>query len=527
MRKIIKRYICVIAILSSIMGYAQCVKDSPGYNSCLLLQAKKALELAEEEAAKSKAREAIAVAENLISVGLIQIDTKAQIQTLELKIIQADLEKSQAAKYEQDQARKALAQAQEMLDKAIRELNMALDIAAANTLIPNLGATYEAQRSAAEYTAQAVQHSQLAVKQYGYATGQTTTPTSNPSEPTWYMDYDGDGWHSISQQKNRPPGAFGWKSTTKGIDCNDKDSTKTYNCSDDLPTITWFLDMDGDGYFAAGQMATTSPGAGWVANTTKGPDCNDNLFSADNSVCSVATPTPCTNKTVCSAGYSLVNCECVQDPLPDPCDEIKKALADAKFKEMLVNLKDSKKLDLNNETGTFQAKDGNYYPMEVFEGQPGVFVPSGSGPAQNTNHVHMKKWIDADGVVKRVFPMPSPTDIATIYTDYHFVRSMGTDPGNNYAGTINSLGYFQLRYTGQADNLSWDQLKAKRDLIDTYENGEIFKALAKEHGNMIGFLIFIRDTLKITDIALYQVDDTGAKKIELDANNQIKEIPCK
>nr|WP_294925014.1 hypothetical protein [uncultured Flavobacterium sp.] len=43
---------------------------------------------------------------------------------------------------------------------------------------------------------------------------------------------------------------------------------------------------------------------------------------------------------------------------------------------------------------------------------------------------------------------------------------------------------------------------------------------------MNGFFIFMRDTLKITDIALYQVDDTGAKKIELDANNQIKETPC-
>nr|WP_294925020.1 hypothetical protein [uncultured Flavobacterium sp.] len=215
-------------------------------------------------------------------------------------------------------------------------------------------------------------------------------------------------------------------------------------------------------------------------------------------------------------------------PLPDSCDEIKKALADAKFKEMLVNLKDPKKLDLNNETGTFQAKDGNYYPMEVFEGQPGVFVPSGSGPAQNTNHVHTKQFIDANGVVNRVFPMPSPTDIATIYTDYHFVRSMGTDPGNNYSGTINSLGYFQLRYTGQADNLSWEQLKAKRDLIDTDENLDKFIALAKnpDYGQIEALLLFMRDTLKITDIALYQVDDTGSKKIELDANNQIKETPC-
>lgn len=299
-------------------GSAQCNQYDPNYFDCVKFQAIQAYDLAVEEAAKSKAREAIAVAENLIAVGLVQTNTQAQIQTLDMKILQADLEKSQAAKYEQDRSRQALEQAQQKLNMAAQELNTALNIAAATAQIPNLGATYEAQRSAAEYTAQAVQHAQLAAQQYAYATGQATS--TDPSLPTWYMDYDGDGWHSVSQQKDRPPGAFGWKSTTNGIDCDDKDSEKTYNCSDALPIKGWFLDNDRDGYFAELQIGTTKPTTpgNWTDVMTKGEDCNDNLFSEDNSVC-VATPTGCTNKTVCSAGCSLVNCECVQDPLPDPC----------------------------------------------------------------------------------------------------------------------------------------------------------------------------------------------------------------
>lgn len=204
-------------------------------------------------------------------------------------------------------------------------------------------------------------------------------------------------------------------------------------------------------------------------------------------------------------------------------------MEDAKFKEMIANLKDPEKLKLNHETGYYQAKDGTYKPMEVFTGEPGVFVPYGSGGYQNINHVHQNQWVNpANGSVNTVFPMPSPRDIATIYTDYNISRQIGTDPGNNYTGTINSLGYFQLRYTGQSDNLPWEQLKAKRDLIDTEQNEKIFKALAKdpENGQIEALLLFMRDTLKITDIALYKVDDSGAKKLELDANNQVKEIPC-
>lgn len=37
----------------------------------------------------------------------------------------------------------------------------------------------------------------------------------------------------------------------------------------------WYLDRDGDGYFAAVQGATTSQGSGWTTTPTKGPDCDD------------------------------------------------------------------------------------------------------------------------------------------------------------------------------------------------------------------------------------------------------------
>ena len=85
-----------------------------------------------------------------------------------------------------------------------------------------------------------------------------------------------------------------------------------------------FFDNDND-YFAMVQMSSTkpiTPAGNWTDVITNGPDCDDNLFSADNSVC-VATPPPCTNKTICDKGSSMVNCECVEDtpPPPIPCKE--------------------------------------------------------------------------------------------------------------------------------------------------------------------------------------------------------------
>jgi len=44
------------------------------------------------------------------------------------------------------------------------------------------------------------------------------------------------------------------------------------------PVTTWYLDADGDGYYSSSQNACSSPGAGWTSNPPVGGggDCNDN-----------------------------------------------------------------------------------------------------------------------------------------------------------------------------------------------------------------------------------------------------------
>lgn len=40
-------------------------------------------------------------------------------------------------------------------------------------------------------------------------------------------------------------------------------------------TKNWYLDKDGDGYDGGTESSDTSPGAGWIEGTSKGPDCDD------------------------------------------------------------------------------------------------------------------------------------------------------------------------------------------------------------------------------------------------------------
>jgi hypothetical protein len=53
-------------------------------------------------------------------------------------------------------------------------------------------------------------------------------PCVDPPQ-TWYLDSDGDGWHSQITQSVNSPGSK-WKSSTNGEDCDDTDSLLHKNC---------------------------------------------------------------------------------------------------------------------------------------------------------------------------------------------------------------------------------------------------------------------------------------------------------
>ena len=121
----------------------------------------------------------------------------------------------------------------------------------------------------------------------------TTTPdptTPDPStckcvEKTWYFDNDRDGYHGDTQDSVDSPGS-NWGLTTKGLDCDDDIwSADNTNCE---AKKTWYLDNDTDGFHFQAKQAEISPGTKWK-DTTRGIDCNDARYNVAND-CSTANP---------------------------------------------------------------------------------------------------------------------------------------------------------------------------------------------------------------------------------------------
>ena len=214
-------------------------------------------------------------------------------------------------------------------------------------------------------------------------------------------------------------------------------------------------------------------------------------------------------------------------PKPDPCAEIKKALADAQFKAMMTELESPAALNKHNETGYWQDNKGVYHPMEI-NGNRAVKMPADMSTMENFTHVHMNDWKDpVTGVLEDSYPMPSPADIAKVYALGYNSNSNGLNLANTYVGNISYLGSFQMRYVGNSGDLTAVNFNKIYDAIKTQENEEAYKLAMEQNGDDVAALLaFLRDTLKITDIAIYKIEATGASKVELGANNQITKTPC-
>jgi len=108
----------------------------------------------------------------------------------------------------------------------------------------------------------------------------------------WYLDADGDGYHSDQTEELNCPGT-GWVLTTQGVDCDENDPMKTTDCV----TPVWYIDNDQDRYYADARQVNESPGDGWIKGETKGKDCDDTVYNKDN-ICYTPLKDPCLKKVL-------------------------------------------------------------------------------------------------------------------------------------------------------------------------------------------------------------------------------------
>jgi predicted chitinase len=108
-------------------------------------------------------------------------------------------------------------------------------------------------------------------------------------ERPWYLDNDGDGWHSKIEPAIDSPG-LNYKNTTSGEDCDDNNPAVTSNCYK-----YYYIDNDGDDW-DSGMIFAKDDNGGKYKTSTSGSVCDDNPTTGGNvhklNKCSKCEPEP-------------------------------------------------------------------------------------------------------------------------------------------------------------------------------------------------------------------------------------------
>ena len=225
-----------------------------------------------------------------------------------------------------------------------------------------------------------------------------------------------------------------------------------------------------------------------------------------------------------NAGTTVDDCECVQ---LDPCDEIKKQLEDPRFVEKLEELTKPALLDKNEETGYWWDNNGDPHLMEATENNS-VLLPQDRSSLLAIDHVHNNVREATEQSVQFNFTMPSVDDIWLTYYLAQNAQSNNNDPNETYISVINSFGYFQLRFTGNIEDLNRGVVNERFGKIVNKDNKDLFKKINGDNLNKISaFLNFLKD-LNISDLDLYIIQEDAIGKLALDPNDPTKIIitPC-
>lgn len=215
-------------------------------------------------------------------------------------------------------------------------------------------------------------------------------------------------------------------------------------------------------------------------------------------------------------------------PKPDPCAEIMKAIADAKYKAMIAKLDNPATLHLPNETGFWRDKDGNFTPMRL-DGSRTCLLPDDRSTLQSIDHVHQEPWtvVQDDGSItyEANYIMPSRQDLWDVYYMIVNAKYHNIPLNNIYVGGTNILGNYQIRYIGNPDSLSYDSINKDNMGNDSFDCDYV-EAMDKYGNNETGMLYFINTVMGKTDLGLYKIETTGGVKLTSGQNNTVTKTPC-
>ncbi|RNA61453.1 hypothetical protein D1631_05650 [Chryseobacterium nematophagum] len=231
------------------------------------------------------------------------------------------------------------------------------------------------------------------------------------------------------------------------------------------------------------------------------------------------------NPTVPIPSVGIFNPETPQNN--DPCSKIKQQKGKAEYNQKINDLKG--KTGQQTETGYSQRTNGNYsyHNNATNNSSSNALSLPNSSLVENKDisgymHTHIDDFNGDDGLTRMGIKMFSPADIGYFMDMLANAQAQGRSLGDVYGVMVTSTGVYQIRFTGNANQIKTFTKQQIKALTEPYK-----KNMGNTKNLESNFLKFLKNKMGIEGVNLYKTPPVGkAKEIKINSDNTISESDC-
>lgn len=221
----------------------------------------------------------------------------------------------------------------------------------------------------------------------------------------------------------------------------------------------------------------------------------------------------------CGGGGTIPN-------INDLCEKLKAQNSNPDFR-VKVNVLETN-LDEHGETGFVEKHNGSYdYKDNASSSDDSNSLTLGDPTSDMKGflHTHVNDFEDSNGAMRIGFKIFSPADVIYFNQMVALAQQNGIPLSNIYAVLISGKGNYQIRFTGNANQIKTAYTNTKKEYNEMYIN--YFKQ-NKDRSDEMNFLKFIDEQMYVKGITLVKMNDDGTmtKKTLNSTRTQIIDADC-
>lgn len=213
------------------------------------------------------------------------------------------------------------------------------------------------------------------------------------------------------------------------------------------------------------------------------------------------------------------------NPPTDPCAKMK-SQNNPEFQSKVGVLETN--LDEKKETGWVEKKDGTFEYKDTAStnnDSNSLSLGDPTGDMKGYMHTHVNDYQDPDGNMRLGFKIFSPADVIYFNQMVALAQQNGTPLDEVYAIMVSGKGNYQIRFTGNINQIktAYPNTKADYNIMYTkyFQNN-------KQNSDEINFLKFIEEQMYVKGVTLVKInsDGTTVKKTLNSTKTDVIDVPC-